>query len=135
MEVEEGVSSSSSSRAGTQGNLLEDSHGPAAADRTAPWLSVHQTEANKDAASATLSSLSLPQTSKKTGFIFLLVLNFSFSFPASIHPSSRSCPPPPPHCRSDSWPAKRRHGSGERRRRQRRDVEEASGRHQEDLRF
>lgn len=140
-EKEEGgrrQQSSSSSKAGTQGNLLEDSHGPAAAERTAPPLSEYQTHTNKDPASRTPSNLILPP--KTIGIYFSFGFSFSISS-YSRHPSILPQPPPLPpahthtHCRPDSWPVKRRHGSRERRRRQRGDVEEASGRHQEDLRF
>lgn len=49
--------------------------------------------------------------------------------PPRIFPSSRS------PLSVGLGPVKQRHGSGERRRRQRGDVEKASGRHQEDIRF
>lgn len=63
---------SSSSQAGTHGNLLEDSHGPAAAERTPPRLSEYQTERNKDPTSGTPSSFILPQKNKKHLFLFLV---------------------------------------------------------------
>lgn len=96
------------------GNLQEDSRGAAAAERT--------------------PNLSLP-AQPQFSFLFLqkilpFFILFIFFSPPTPHPSSSRSP-----VSVGLGPVKQRHGSGERRHRQRRDVEETSRRHQEDFWF
>lgn len=96
-------------------NLQEDSHGPAAAEPELPGPVRPRSSAEPQSARV------LSPKERQ------LQVPFAPSLPPSRHP--RILPP----LSVALGPVKERHGSGERRPRQRGDVEEAGGRHQEDL--